>query len=518
MPTRTRRSRGSARAAKLQQRQSETSHSQAVAPGLRGGTYKPLSDQDILRIHETVLTLLGRTGLAQPPPEILQLTQLRGGFLNERGRLCFPRVVIEDMIDQNARDIMLFARAPYQHLQLSANRVHYGCSGSAVLVLDLESGAYRPAGLQDLYDFARLSDALNNIHWFSRCVIVHDLPDALTLDLNTAYACLTGTQKHIGITVSEADNIAAVIALFDIFLGAEGRFRQTPFCQLQVSPLLSPLRFDADECRKCLTAIRAGMPLNITSSAQSAATAPATLAGTLAQATAEMLAGLILVNLIAPGHPAIFTIAPSVSDLRSGLISTGSSEGALLNAAAAQMTNFYRLPGGVVAGMSDSKLPDAQSGLEKSLSAVLAGLAGANMVYQSAGLLAGPLGASFESLIIDDEILAWAQRSVRGIEVSDETLALDLIEQVVNSSPGHFMGTAQTRQVMLSEYYYPDVGDRLLPQPWQQLGGLDMRQRARLKARQLLAGHYPPVIDRDTDRRIRERFDIRLPADVMRAR
>ena len=264
---------------------------------------------------------------------------------------------------------------------------------------------------------------------------------------------MAGTEKHIGTNFYLAEHVAPAIAMFDRVLGGEGRFRERPFCKVHASPVVSPLRYGADNAEVAVACARQGMPVNVIIAAQSGATAPAALAGMLVQTFAETLAGLILVNLVVPGHPVIFSNWPFVSDLRTGSF-TGGGEIAVLNAAAAQITNFYGLPSGVAAGMADSKLPDGQAGYEKALTTALAGLAGANLVYESAGMLASLLGCSFESFVIDNEMLGSVQRAVRSIEVTEETLSLQAIEDAVKA-PGHFLGHPQTLELMESEYLYP---------------------------------------------------------------
>ncbi|MDH3693997.1 MAG: trimethylamine methyltransferase family protein, partial [Gammaproteobacteria bacterium] len=291
-------------------------------------------------------------------------------------------------------------------------------------------------------------------------------------------------------------------------------FKQRPFCKVHASPIISPLRFGEDAAGVMIEAINYGIPINAITAGQSGATAPATLAGALVQTTAETLAALIFVHLIDPDHPFIFSNWPFVSDLRTGSFSGGGGEEAVLNAASAQMINYYGLPSGIAAGMADSKLPDAQAGYEKALTTVLAGTSGANLVYESAGMLGSLLGCSFESFVIDNEMLGSVLRAVRGIEVSDETLAVDVIEQTVNG-PGHYLGADQTIATMESEYVYPLLGDRTTPTQWQENGATDIRQRARDQANEILEKHFPQYIDPAIDKKLRERFPIKLPLKNM---
>ncbi|MCH8962291.1 MAG: trimethylamine methyltransferase family protein, partial [Bacteroidetes bacterium] len=234
---------------------------------------------------------------------------------------------------------------------------------------------------------------------------------------------------------------------FDLVAGGEGRFREKPFCHMSSCYIVPPLRFTSEACETLEGAVRHGMPVILICAGQAGATSPAALAGAAVQGVAEALAGLVYVNLIAPGHPILFGAWPFVSDLRTGAMSGGSGEQALLMAASAQMANFYGIPASVAAGMTDSKVPDAQSGFEKGYTTALAGLAGPTMVHEAAGMHASLLGVAFESFVIDNDMLGAVLRTVRGIEVTDESLSVDVIAEVT-AGPGHYLGHPQTLDLM----------------------------------------------------------------------
>ncbi|MBE9552659.1 MAG: trimethylamine methyltransferase family protein, partial [Proteobacteria bacterium] len=480
-----------------------------------GGAYRPLSDQDLIRIHHAALEVLERIGMGAPPPELVEVALERGGRLDDRGRLCFPGSLMEDLIASAAKSFMLHGRAPGRDVEISGQRVHYATGGMAVKMLDMETNQYRPTTLQDLYDCARLVDKLDNLQIFNRTVVATEIADLREFDLNVAYACAAGTTKPIGTGFNDPSHVADAVAMFDAILGGEGRFAKQPFSTCNCCAVLSPLTYAADNSSVAITAARAGFPIKVAVAAQAGATAPAALAGTLVQTVAETLAALALVNLIVPGHPFLFCNWPFVSDLRTGSFSGGGGEEALLNAASAQIANFYGLPNSVAAGMTDSKLPDAQAGYEKGISTVLAGLAGANIVYESAGMTASLLGCSLESYVIDNDMLGVVQRAIRGIEVTDETLSVDAIEETVNGA-GHFLGHPQTYALMKTEYVYPDIASRSTPDEWEAGGSLSIRDTARERTQSILHQHYPAYIDPDVDIDLRARFPIRLPVEAMR--
>ncbi len=487
----------------------------AVGPGIPGGAFRPLSDRDIARIHETALDVLEKIGMAGAFPAFREIALEAGCWMSDDGRLCFPRAMVEDIVANAARAFTLYGRDPKLDLHIADSKVHFGTAGMAVTVYDGETNAYRASTVLDLYDFARLADSLDNIHFFARTVVMTDVDDLFAFDMSAAYACMAGTRKPIATGFNKAEHVADAIAMFDAVLGGEGRFRARPFAQANTCAIVPPLRYGEDNGAVAMAAARAGMPVNMIVAAQAGATAPAALAGALVQTVAETLAGLALVNLTAPGHPVIFSNWPFVSDLRTGAFSGGGGEEAVLNAASAQIANFYGLPSGVAAGMSDSKLPDNQAGYEKGMTTVLAGQAGANLIYESAGMLASLLGCSFEAMVIDNDMLGAVLRSVRGIEVTDETLSYEVIAEAVRG-PGHYLGSAQTLALMETEYVYPEVGDRTAPGAWAEAGATDVRERARTRAREILSRHYPVYIEPAVDERIRARLPIKLPAEAMR--
>jgi trimethylamine--corrinoid protein Co-methyltransferase len=479
-----------------------------------GGSYLPLQHSDVERIHEAALDILERIGIGDGIPQFVEAAAAAGCTVTDAGRVLIPRKVVAEMIERAPSSITLYGREPRHDLELSGTRVHFGTAGAAISVLDSHTDRHRPSTLIDLYDFSRLADQLDNVHWFSRTVVPTEFDDPAVLDINTAYATMAGTRKHIGTSFMQASSVAPTIEMFDMVLGGPGRFAERPFCHLHATTMVPPLRFAVETAHVMVAAMAHGMPISAITAGQAGATAPATLAGALVQTTAGTLGALTFVQLLAPGHPFIFANWPFVSDLRTGAMSGGSAEAGILNAASAQIANFYDLPSGVAAGMADSKVPDAQAGHEKALTTALAGLSGANLVYESFGMLASLLACSNEMMVIDNDILASVLRAVRGIEVTSETMAADAIEDAVVGE-GHFLAAEQTLAVMETEYIYPTVGDRLSPDDWHDQGATDAWQRARLRVQDMLSRHYPAHIEPERDDLIRERFDIRLSREDM---
>jgi trimethylamine--corrinoid protein Co-methyltransferase len=477
---------------------------------MEGGQYKPLTERDMQRIHETALDALEQIGLADAPQSGIDLMTAAGAILGEDGRLRFPRALVEDMLAKSCKDITLCGRDPQYDLQLSGNRVHFGTAGAAVHMVDIDGKEYRDSTLQDLHDAARIADQLENIHFLQRPMVARDVTDNRELDYNTIYACCAGTQKHIGVNFTEPDYVADGLALLHMIAGGEDAWRVRPFVSNTNCFVVPPMKFATESCEVMEACIRGGMPVLLLSAGMAGATAPSTVAGAIVQATAECLAGIVYVNALAPGHPAIFGTWPFGLDLRSGAMTVGSGEQALLSAGCAQMHKFYGLPGGAAAGASDAKLPDMQAGWEQMCSNVMAGLSGLNMVYEAAGMHASLLGFCHESLILGDDLIGQALRCVRGIEVDEETLALEQIREVCLGGPGHYLGTDATLSRMQTDHVYPTYGDRTSPKEWAEVGKPDLIETAQKRKEEILATTASARFDPELDRAIRARFNIHL--------
>ncbi|MGI9483612.1 MAG: trimethylamine methyltransferase family protein [Hyphomicrobiales bacterium] len=507
--------RGRGRAQRIAERTAPQSAFNPNPPGQTGGAYKPLSDTDVVSIYKTALRILEEIGMGDVPEVFAQAALKKGARFNRLDRLAFPASMVEDVIANAAKSFVFHGRDSAHDFEIGGDKVYFGTGGAAVQTLDIDDSLYRPSTLKDLYDFARLIDTLPNVSWFTRCCVATDISDNFDLDVNTAYALLSGTQKPVGMSFTIGEYVDPIVDMFDIALGGEGKFTERPFCKAHISPVISPLRYGEDAVDVTLACIKRSVPINAIIAAQSGATAPATPAGMLAQTTAETLAALILVNVFAPGYPMIFSNWPLVIDLRTGAFCGGGGEISIMNAAAGQIGNWLGLPSGVASSMSDAKAVDAQMGSEKAVSALACGLSGANMIYESSGMMASLLGASFEAFVLDDEMLGHVHRAIRGIEVFDETLGFAAILDAVTGE-GHFLGLEHTMDAMQRDYFYPPLANRNDPRTWEENGSHDIWSIARDKARHVLRTHYPPYVGRKTDAALRDQFNILLPEEAMR--
>lgn len=485
--------------------------------GLKGGRLRPLSDADVSRIDAAARDILERTGMSDAPDNLAAAACGRGAVLADDGRLRLPSAVIDTALADLRSDVVLHGRDGRHDLHVSGGRVHVGSGGAAPMVVDLETGRYRESTLADLYDAARLCDALGNIHFFSRSVVARDMPDVRQLDVNTAYASLAGTTKHVMTSISEPGYVDDIATLcFEIAGGADA-FRERPFLSLNVNHVAPPLRFAPEACAVLARAVRLGIPVHCNTFGQVGASSPVTPAGALAQAMAETLVGAVLAWAVDPDATVVFGARPMVTDLRTGAMSGGGGEQAHVMAATAQMADHYGLAHSTIAGATDAKTPDAQSGYEKALGVALAAQAGSTLITQACGMQANLMAVAFEGYVIDNDMLGAVLRTLAPFDVNDETLMIAAIDAVARGE-GHFLGRAETYERMRSDFLYPDIADRRSPEDWEAAGAPDIRTRARDAARDILASHCPDLWSDKTDVAIRDALPIALARTRMKTR
>ena len=478
-----------------------------------GGQVRLLADSDLAQIHEAALSILEETGIAEAPPPIVDLVSAAGGEVTPQGRLSFPRALVEQVLDSLPRKMVLHGRAPAHDLILGGDRVHVGTGGASPEFLDWETGTYRASSLADIHRAARLVERLPHIHFFSRPMVARDIEDPLSMEINTAWACLAGTTKHVMVSASSLAAVDAIAKMVHMVAGSPEAFRAAPFLSLNINHIVPPLRFDPDATLVLARAVEHGLPVMVNTFGQLGASSPVTIAGCVAQTTAETLAGMMLAYLVDPAARAIFGPRPMVTDLRTGAMSGGGGEQAKLTAAAIQMARFYGLPSSTIAGATDSKWPDAQAGHEKCLAVTLALQAGADFITQAAGTQASLMGTSLEAYVIDNDMLGAILSAHTAIEVSAETLDMQAIHDAATGA-GHFLGEASTLARMNSDFLYPAIGDRRSIAEWQEDGRPDSLQHAHERVKALLSGAPACLLAPDIAAGLAETFDlVPLPVD-----
>ncbi len=492
----------------------ETEITAPVAPaGAMGGRYKPLLESEVERIFEAAITVLERTGIEVAESPCRDTFQNAGCRVDPSiNRVFISRSLVEKAMKTMANEVLLAGRTPEHDLHLGSARVYMGTGGQAVKLLDLK-GRMRETVTSDNYHIGRLVDKLDNIHFYMRPVVCRDLQNE-DIDVNQFYTCLAATNKHVMANSYLPEKVKDLRMMANMIAGGAEAFDKRPIISFTACWTVSPLRYAMETVEILDEAIEHNIPVVISSAPQAGATSPAALAGTLVQLLAEQLSGIVYVNLIKPGFPLIMGCVPAQADLRTGSFTGGSGEFSLLNAACAQISQHLRIPIYNSSGISDSKIPDAQAGAEKSLTGLAAALAGSNYIHHSAGFLESLLTVAYEQYVIDNDINGAIMRMVRGIEVTDETLSIDVIHDVC-TGPNHFLGHSQTLKLMNSEYLYPKLMDRASRDDWEASGEHDLREMAIEQAKEHLINHWPKIFSDELDNDLRKHFNVLMPKHEM---
>ncbi len=479
--------------------------------GHSGGQYKPLSGADVETIHNAALEVLEKTGFTFESglDETLDMLQAAGCSMDKAAqRIFFPPKLISEQVAKAPSQVMLYGRKEGADLNLGGDRVHLGTGGSALTILDLETGEARQSLLRDIYDIGRLVDKLDHIHFYLRPCIPHDIPES-AYDVNSLYACLKSTGKHVMIGFTNRQGIRDGVKMASMLAGGTGKLQERPFISSIACFAISPLKLCTQSTLNMQEACRLGIPVALSAAPMAGSTSPMTMAGTLVQLHAEELAGITIGQLTRPGAPQLYGGIPGMSDLRSMGYCGGGVEFGMMNAAIHQMAEHIGVPNYNSSGLSDSKLPDAQAGWEKAFTTLLAAMGGSNYVHHAAGMLESMLCLAYEQFVMDDEIIGQACKVLEGITVDEEHLALDAIAQV--GPGGNYMMSPHTMAHMRTEFFAGNgATDRAMRGNWEKAGSLDARERARRIARDILAKDEAPYISPEQEAEIKRRFEILL--------
>jgi trimethylamine--corrinoid protein Co-methyltransferase len=457
-----------------------------IRKGIPGGSYKPLTETAIDKVHQTAMQIIEEVGFEVNSAEALSLFKKAGARTDEENRYVrLSQQKALELIKTAPSEVLLAGQEEKNDIHLGGNRVYAGTGGTALYIYEPENDEKRLANLEDLKNITRLVDGLENIHLFMLPTYLSEMP-VEQVDVNRFFTALDNTTKHIMGGVYTIEGVEQVIRMAEIVAGSAEALRKRPLVSM-IACSMSPLKLDGHYGDLLIAIARNGIPVICPAEPLCGATSPVTLAGNLVVQTVDSLMGVMLAQIVNPGTPAIFGSVATNTDLRYLRYLAGSIEMGLLNAAGAQMAQFYKLPFYATGGMTDSKILDSQSGYESALTSLLCALAGSNFIHDAAGLMEFALTVSPEKFVIDNEILGMIMRAVEGIKVDDDTLAFDLIKQV--GPGGNFVTAKHTRQFMRSEHYQPLLSNRDSREEWESKGKQSTWQKASETVRQILNNH-----------------------------
>jgi trimethylamine--corrinoid protein Co-methyltransferase len=463
-----------------------------IRRGLAGGSYKPLTAEAIARINETALRIIDEIGCEVNSDTALAAFKEAGATIDKnQRRVHFTPEKSLALIKKAPSEITLYGRDEKHNIHLGGTRVYTGTGGTALYIYEPDSNQKRQATLDDLKKITGLVDGLDNIHLF----LLPTYPNELSIeqvDVNRFFAGLDNTTKHIMGGVYTPEGMRQVINMAEIIAGSPEALRERPLISI-ITCSISPFIIDGGYGDMVIDGARSGIPMVCPAEPLCGATSPVTLAGNLVVQTVDSLMGIMLAQAVNPGTPVVFGSVATNTDLRDYKYIAGSVEMGLLNAAGAQMAQFYGLPYYATGGMTDSKMLDAQSGYESAITNLLCALAGSNFIHDGAGLMEFAMTVCYEKYVIDNEILGMVMRAVEGIRVDDETLAYDLIKEV--GPGGNFVTAKHTRQFMRKEHYQPVLSDRTYRETWEARGAKETWQKAAETVRKILDSHKTSLPD-----------------------
>ena len=451
--------------------------------------FSPIETSNVKKLANAAIKILTEIGMSDAPEELCELVLEHGGKL-KGNRLVYPPDLIKNAIEQHQRIVLLAGQTIETDLYVGGNYVYAGTGGAAPNLQNPKTNEYVPSKLKDLYNAARLADRLPNISFFSRSLVAGDIEDPLEFDLSTAAASLAGTSKHVMVQAAHWSHVIAIAELCYKIAGGEESFRKRPFLSLHVNHAVPPLRFDPASIKVMMEAVKLGIPVHCNVFGQLGASSPVTIAGSVSQTLAENLAGLVSVHILDPHAASIAGPRPMITDLRTGGMAGGAPEQLMATAAAVQVMRYWKVPCSVIAGATDSKLVDFQSGYEKALTINSAVQTGANLITQAAGSQASLMAVNYGAMVADNELIGILFRSNIIPEISDETLMHDSIKEVVNNE-GHYLGHPETYARMKSDFYYPEIAERKSIEEWAASEKLDMGKRAETEALEILKDYWP---------------------------
>lgn len=453
------------------------------------------------RIVSQALDVLGKVGVFVDSPEALTLLGDSGAHIDKKKRRAvLPADLVERCVDSAPRSIRLFTREGEPAVRLEGLRVHFNPGSAAVKILDGASGQTRSPVRSDLVAMARLADALPNLGLQSTALVPADVPQNIA-DRYRLWVALLYSAKPIVTGTFTIEGLSVMRQMLLAVAGNEQRLRELPIAIFDVCPT-SPLKWGPLAAQGLLDCARWGIPAEIVSAPLLGATASVTLAGALVQHTAENLSGIVIHQLAARGGPVIYGGAPAAFDMRYATPATGAAETILAVCAAAQIGRSLGLPTHGYLVLSDAKLLDAQAGLESAAGAVMAALAGINLV-SGAGMLESESCQSLEKLVIDDAICGMALRVVEGIQPRGQVLAEDLLGDL--AAKDHFLVSPTTLRWLRDEMPLPGpLIDRLPREAWEKRGRNSIVQNARKRVLDLLAFHQPRPLPEDVHRHLAE--------------
>jgi len=452
-------------------------------------------------IHNATLEVLQRTGVVFKHERALKVFDEAGAYVDYKTQRVFiPSHLVDEAIRKAPSRFVWYARNHKKSIRFEDNRIHFGPVCTPAFVYDLETRLRRDATKEDFENIVRIVDYLDRVDDGYGSVHIRDVPDkaahayALLLQVKNTDKPVRGRAR--GTTIAkDCLNMISMVA------GGEEELIRRPMLICMVNPT-SPLQWDTVMIEGMMEYSRLRQIVTPSPEIMAGATGPVTLAGTLVQHNAEVLSMITLMQLMNPGTPVLYGTVSTVMDMKTATTRLGGPELGMTHLCLAQLAKMYDIPCRGAAGNTDAKTLDIQAGYEAAFNLILATLAGFNFITYALGSLDFSLAVCYEKILTDHELLGMIERLARGVEVSDETLAVDVIDEV--GPGGNFLAQKHTREYHKKEHFIPQIFDTQPYDSWLKAGAREIREKAREEVKKILREHEPPPLDRDLERKLEE--------------
>ena len=455
------------------------------------------SEAEVKKMHEATLDILEMTGITSFSPTFVDFCRESGlkveGDPGGKGsRIRFPRDIVEKALKDAPRSFTIYGLD-------DQNQIHWGeknayshtCVGTP-FVIDPATGKRRNTTLTDLEDYIRLADALPDTDIIS-CLTAQGIPEHAANAVQVG-AMVKNTTKPLRICIHDAGETTDVVNVLAAAVGGKEELVKKPIAYLEVSPI-SPMEYADDPADAILSIVDAGLPLGVIPCPMIGATGPMTVVGTVVMHNAEVLAGVVIAQLRKPGHPSIMSPRVTFMDMSTAMGLWAAPEMGLAATLSAELMRYYDLPCTVTGFSCASKISDAQAAFESLYNTLMPSLVGVDVVG-AAGSLDNVLVASYEKLVIDNEVSSLVKHALRGYDINDDTCAVSVVNDVVDSGEGNFLGHPHTLQHLRSELWKPYVSDRAIYETWATTCST-FTDRARNLVNEILDKHHPQPISDD---------------------
>jgi len=459
-----------------------------------------LNEDQIERIHEASLAILERTGVVIPHDEMLSRFADSGAHVDHAAkRVRVPPDLVMRLVEKAGKEFTVYGRDLSRKAEFGVGKRNYNSIAGEAHWLDEVGGERRFATLEDVKTASRFADALNGINLVGAMSDPHEIA-AEHRCVAVMAAMLRNTTKPIHFWFHDRPSARFIVEMMIALRGSEQKAREFPVCYPFLEPI-SPLRFAFNGVDLLFETARLNLPVPIGPMAQMGLSAPMSVAGTMAQENAEILAGICITQLVREGMPVCYGGICHAFDMATTQLIFSGPEQAIFGVAMTQMGKRYGLPVYINVGLTDSKRPDAQAGLEAGITLALGVAAGAD-IFGHMGISGVDQASSLDMLVLQNEVISYVESTMREIDFSDEALGLDVIESV--GPGGTFIDSVHTAEHFRRELWFPGLLDRRFYQAWLEDGASDMESRCRARKEEILRTHVPEPISPELDRALDE--------------